>query len=130
MIVVAIIGILAAVAMPVYQDYAARAKVSEASTISAEARLAVIMSAGEGRLAAGLGNSELGLPDSGELSSRYVESVVATGVSPDEGKVVVTMRNTGSAADGKTIDYTITCTSARCQTTVGGDVPAKFLPKP
>ena len=41
MIVVAIIGILAAVALPAYQDYTVRAKVSEALIAASAARTAV-----------------------------------------------------------------------------------------
>jgi len=41
MIVVAIIGILAAVALPAYQDYTIRAKVSEGLGLAASAKLAV-----------------------------------------------------------------------------------------
>jgi len=41
MIVVAIIGILAAVALPAYQDYTTRAKVSEVILMAAPAKLAV-----------------------------------------------------------------------------------------
>lgn len=41
MIVVAIIGILAAVALPAYQDYTARSRVSEGLTLSKEAQLVV-----------------------------------------------------------------------------------------
>ena len=41
MIVVAIIGILAAVALPAYQDYTIRAKVSEGLVFAAELKVAV-----------------------------------------------------------------------------------------
>lgn len=41
MIVVAIIGILAAIAIPQYQNYVARSKVSEALTLASEAKTAV-----------------------------------------------------------------------------------------
>ncbi len=41
MIVVAIIGILAAVAIPAYQDYTIRAQISEGLTLSAGAKAAV-----------------------------------------------------------------------------------------
>ena len=41
MIVVAIIGILAALAVPAYQDYTIRSKVSEAASLASAARTAV-----------------------------------------------------------------------------------------
>jgi type IV pilus assembly protein PilA len=44
MIVVAIIGILAAVALPAYQDYVARAKVSETVLAASSARTCVTKS--------------------------------------------------------------------------------------
>ena len=41
MIVVAIIGILAAIALPAYQDYMVRAKVTEGLSMAASAKTAV-----------------------------------------------------------------------------------------
>ncbi len=49
MIVVAIIGILAAVALPAYQDYTVRAKVSEGIVLSTAAKLSVAENAANGQ---------------------------------------------------------------------------------
>ncbi len=49
MIVVAIIGILAAVALPAYQDYTVRAKVSEGLALAAAAKVAVAENAANGK---------------------------------------------------------------------------------
>ena len=49
MIVVAIIGILAAVALPAYQDYTVRAKVSEGLVLASAAKLAVSENAMNGK---------------------------------------------------------------------------------
>lgn len=48
MIVVAIIGILAAVALPAYQDYTVRARVTEALTLAGAAKTAVAENAANG----------------------------------------------------------------------------------
>ena len=48
MIVVAIIGILAAVALPAYQDYTIRARVSEGVVLASAAKLAVAENAANG----------------------------------------------------------------------------------
>ena len=49
MIVVAIIGILAAVALPAYQDYTVRAKVTEGLVVASSAKLAVAENASNGK---------------------------------------------------------------------------------
>ncbi|WP_019612197.1 pilin [Thioalkalivibrio sp. AKL7] len=49
MIVVAIIGILAAIALPAYQDYTARAQASEALSVTAGARADFAVASSEGR---------------------------------------------------------------------------------
>lgn len=49
MIVVAIIGILAAVALPAYQDYTTRAKVTEGLSLASAAKVAVAENAANGK---------------------------------------------------------------------------------
>ncbi|HGF8872496.1 TPA: pilin [Neisseria meningitidis] len=80
MIVIAIVGILAAVALPAYQDYTARAQVSEAILLAEGQKSAVT----EYYLNHGKwpdGNSDAGVATSSEIKGKYVEKVeVAKGV--------------------------------------------------
>jgi type IV pilus assembly protein PilA len=81
MIVVAIIGILAAIAIPAYQDYTIRAQVSEGMTLAAAAKAAVA----ETYLNTGVApanREEAGMsPDATDTQGKYVAEVeVADGV--------------------------------------------------
>ena len=137
MIVVAIIGILAAVAIPAYSDYTVKAKVSEAASISNPARLAIAQAFNEGSLSADTNNESLHLPVATDIKSKYVKSVTAAGsATAGAGTVTVEMQNTNnSAIDGKNVVYNITCvdgaqcTTAYPETPADTDVPAKYLPK-
>jgi type IV pilus assembly protein PilA len=81
MIVVAIIGILAAIAIPAYQDYLIRSQVTEGLSLAGAAKAAVAETfsntgtAPANRLAAGMSNT------STDTSGKYVSAVeVAAGV--------------------------------------------------
>ncbi|HGT4357218.1 TPA: pilin [Neisseria gonorrhoeae] len=80
MIVIAIVGILAAVALPAYQDYTARAQVSEAILLAEGQKSAVT----EYYLNNGKwpeNNDKAGVASSSSIKGKYVESVtVANGV--------------------------------------------------
>ncbi|HGO9228716.1 TPA: pilin [Neisseria meningitidis] len=86
MIVIAIVGILAAVALPAYQDYTARAQVSEAILLAEGQKSAVT----EYYLNHGIwpaNNSSAGVASSADIKGKYVEKVeVAKGVITAEMK--------------------------------------------
>ncbi|EMT8882217.1 pilin [Neisseria gonorrhoeae] len=77
MIVIAIVGILAAVALPAYQDYTARAQVSEAILLAEGQKSAVTeyyLNNGEWPK----DNDSAGVASASEIKGKYVESVTVT----------------------------------------------------
>src|SRR5690606_7299428 len=128
MIVVAIIGILAAVALPAYQDYTVRAKVSEIVLAASTCRTAVTEAVQTGgSLPAG---GEYGCESSGtDPGSKYVQSVA----TDENGVITVTATQDGGLNDAKGTTITLTP-----QGTSGGnvtswvcdspDMPKKYLP--
>jgi len=80
MIVVAIIGILAAIAIPAYQDYTIRAQVSEGLNLSGGAKAAVTEYF-QDRGSMPSDNTEAGLAAATEIQGKYVDEVdVSDGV--------------------------------------------------
>jgi len=132
MIVVAIIGILAAVAIPAYQDYTIKAKVQEAVSISSPARTAVGVSCSEATLAAALtnGSTAFGLSTAATYAGTYVTSVAVAGTSSTAATVTAVMAAIGSQITaGDTIVWTATCGAGGTNWSISGGVPTKFLPK-
>ncbi|MDS4032257.1 MAG: pilin [Candidatus Contendobacter sp.] len=75
MIVVAIIGILAAIAIPAYQDYVIRAQVSEANILAGGLKPQVAdIYANEGSLAS-MNSGKLGIPLATKVTGKYTAKV-------------------------------------------------------
>ena len=98
MIVIAIIGILAAIAIPAYQDYVIRSQVSEGLTMASAAKASVSeFYANRGAWPAD--NDAAGLGSSSTIQGKYVSSI-----SVADGGITVTYGNdVNSKIDGETI---------------------------
>jgi type IV pilus assembly protein PilA len=77
MIVVAIIGILAAIAIPAYQDYTIRAQVSEGLNLAGSAKVAVTEYF-QDRGVFPPSHTDAGLADPTDIKGKYVTSVTVT----------------------------------------------------
>ena len=141
MIVVAIIGILAAVALPAYQDYTKRAKMSEVILAASACRTTIteVYQSASSSTSPGAGGWGC---ESSTPTSKYVESVA----TDDNGKITVTARGfNDDDIDGKVVtlvplsaaDTAAVFTTDRGKTLYGWrcgksddgtDIPAKYLP--
>jgi len=128
MIVVAIIGILAAVALPAYQDYTVKAKLAEAVTLSSSARSGVVLGCSEGMLNADSTNESLAVGAPESFASGVVSTVTITG-SGTGADVTIKVKAVGSIDADSTIVYAATCDGGQVAWAVSGTVPAKFLPR-
>jgi len=137
MIVVAIIGILAALAVPAYQDYTIRSKVSEAASLAAAARTAVDVRYSEtGTLdmpgtTADTRHVSLGLALAASYNAKYVSQVQ---ISDDSGTVTVTMKTLDdfpASVDGDTVIYSPRRKAGNLEWVVsaGSSVIEKYRPK-
>ena len=129
MIIVAIIGILASVAIPAYRDYTVREKVHEAVNLANPARSALGIACSNGNLA-GADNQLLGLPAANAFAGDHTRSIAVAGHSPTEGTVTIVFNSIGGVIEeGQRIVYTGACGSDGMRWSVGGDVLPEYLPK-
>ena len=139
MIVVAIIGILAAIAIPQYQNYTARSQASEAINLLGGLKTPVIDLAGMVGLATACSTANeipntavAPAPSNGSpagalhtsnghtLAGQYVQKIEADGSVADTCKLTATFKNTTGINDklkGKTVTFTYTQAGGQWQCT-------------
>ncbi|AKH20524.1 pilin [Sedimenticola thiotaurini] len=139
MIVVAIIGILAAIALPAYQDYVIKAKVSEGILATSQCRTTISEVYQTGTAANAPAADDWGCGE-GTTTTQYVSSISTSA----NGAITVTLQNIDAAVDGETIVLTpitapgVAAAAANiplqvygfeCAGDTGsGSVPTKYLP--
>jgi type IV pilus assembly protein PilA len=138
MIVVAIIGILAAVALPAYQDYTARAKGSELMLAASSARTCVSEKAQVGQSPDDCDAGTLkGTTEGAADLSKYVTQVTvsaagvieATGADDLAGlSITLTPQNGGSAATADNFTSSFNLSEWVCTGKASGNAKASWLP--
>ena len=149
MIVVAIIGILAAIAIPAYQDYTQRAQVGEAVTLVSAAKTALAEYAqtnGEYPTTdAILQQLNIQTSTGGPIVGQYAsfEVALSTGVitatMADKDALLGDQKTVGAAINAKSITFTpptqqnlddgdVTVFKFKCETAAADGIPEKYLP--
>lgn len=130
MIVVAIIAILAAIALPAYQDYVIRSQVSEGSVLADGAKTAVAeFYSNRGKYPSS--NASAGLAQSSSIIGNYVSDV---NVATTAGKITVTYGNQSNAKiTGSKLVFSSYSSGGgslawSCKSSGGTNVNAKYLP--
>ncbi len=128
MIAIAIIAVLAAIATPIYNDYIARAQLSEAVTLAGNLQTPITAAYAEQPSA-----SFCALPTGTVTSGKYVASVVPANATDTSCDLVATMRNGIAAkASGKTVtfNYTVLPAAGQPNWTCTSDADAEVKPRP
>ena len=125
MIVVAIIGILAAIALPAYQDYTARAQMSEAMVL-ADGQKGAVTEYYADKGVFPVSNASAGIAAASDISGKYVAQV-AVGTS---GVITATMKASQVAAGitGATLSLTPTPSAGAVQWACTSNAQNKYVP--
>lgn len=123
MIVIAILGILLAIAIPAYQDYQIRARVSEGLNVAAAAKLAVSETYSSENVLP-TSNTDAGLPQAGSITGNNVASVTVGGSG------IITVAYTGIPAITVPLLLTPSAspTSGSITWLCSSTMPDKYLP--
>ena len=126
MIVIAIIGILAAIAIPAYQDYIIRSKVSEGLNMAGAAKLAVSETHDSTGDYPSAGNVSYGLPVAASISGNYVTSIEAAALN---GVITIEYFNVKlNDVDGKVVTLTPTAGVGATKWVCSSSIASKYLP--
>ncbi len=128
MIVIAIIGILAAIAIPAYQDYTVRAKVTEGLNLAGGAKTAVAETY-QSNGTFPTSNSLAGLAPAASITGKYVASVTVSGSGIITAKFSSNLGG-NPTANGGAIVLTPTATAGSITWKCTGKAPLvnKYLP--
>ena len=134
MIVVAIIGILAAVALPAHQDYTARAKAAEVVLAASTARTCVSESAQVGQAPGGCATDFKETKYVKEVKVDANGKITATGQSDLDGLTITLTPmtvSTGTATSTATADHfksPFTIVEWKCSGEITGNAKSSWLP--
>ncbi|QPN33043.1 pilin [Diaphorobacter sp. JS3051] len=134
MIVVAIIGILAAVALPAYQDYTAKAQASEAVTLADGVKKDIELSFPQDKVCPANASAAVGsIGKADTIKGKYVASVTTAGTAADTGGCTVTSTFATSGVNaklsGKKFEWTLVYDTNKSEWTCKTDIAATIRPK-
>jgi type IV pilus assembly protein PilA len=123
LIVIVILGVLASVAIPAYNNYVIKAKISDALSLTTGAKTGVTVFYSTHNTLTGANNASVGLESANDVSSSYVSSVAV-----NDGTITATLAGINSEINNKTLVLTPAATRGRITWNCTTDIPEKYAP--